>query len=130
MTKVTNLSKATDLVKAAVNARTPKSDIIANIMAELKVSKANAFVYFTKATKALDMTIVKDKATKVKAKKTKTDDEIADEFFDKAEARMKAKAAKNKVTELLPAKKAAKVKQIDAVVANMAPQSPFSALGV
>jgi len=53
MTKVTNLSKATEMVKVAVEARTPKADIIAQLVAELNISKANAFVYFTKASKAL-----------------------------------------------------------------------------
>lgn len=130
MSKVTNLSKATDLVKAAVDARTPKSDIIAQLMVELNISKANAFVYFTKATKATGITITKGEG---KAKsKAKTDDEKADEFFEKAAARMKAKEdkAKNKITELSPAKKAVKVREIDAVVAAMQPQSPFAQLGV
>lgn len=110
MTKVTNLSKATDLVKAAVDARTPKSDIIAQLVTELNVSKANAFVYFTKASKALGITITKDKGaekvakpakgvTKVKdGKKVTKSKEVTDAdvaaFFDGAKARMEAKATK------------------------------------
>jgi len=127
MTKVTNLSKATDLVKVLMDASITKADILDSIMAELSVSKANAFVYFTKATKALGVSVTQDKAPKV-TKGKKTDQEEADEFFAKAEAKMKAKM--NKVTELAPAKKKAKVKAIDVVIADMAPQSPFAALGV
>ena len=128
MTKVTNLSKATEMVKNGTEGRMTKADIINHIMAELNVSKANAFVYFTKATKALGISITKGEG-KVKAPKAKkTDQEVADEFFAKAEAKMKAKASK--VTELSPAKKAKKVKAIDAVIAEMKPQSPFAALGV
>lgn len=138
MSKVNNLSKvafATELVKAAIDARTPKADILAQLMSEIGISKANAFVYFTKATKALGITVSKGegKAGKV----AKTDDEKADEFFEKAAARMIAKTAKEAskkskatVTELTPAKKAKKVAEIDAVVAALKPQSPFAALGV
>jgi len=111
MTKVTNLSKATDLVKASVDARMPKADIIAKIVAELNVSKANAFVYFTKASKALGITITKDKgATKVAAPaegvtvvkdgkkvtkaaaKQKADEDKVAEFFENAQKRVAAKA--------------------------------------
>lgn len=110
MTKVTNLSKATDLVKAAVDARTPKSDIIDQLVRELNISKANAFVYFTKASKALGITITKDKeavkvakpakgVTVVKdGKKVTKSKEVTDEdvtaFFEGAKARMEAKAQK------------------------------------
>ena len=113
MTKVTNLSKATEMVKNGTEGRMTKADIINHIMAELNVSKANAFVYFTKATKALGITITKGegkaKAAKVvdesvtvvkdgkKVSKTKVkelgEDEVA-AFFDKAKARMQEKAAK------------------------------------
>jgi len=111
MTKVTNLSKATEMVKVAVEARTPKADIIAQLVAELNISKANAFVYFTKASKALGITVTKDKgAAKVAApakgvtmvkdgkRVTKTKvKELADEekvaaFFENAQKRMAEKA--------------------------------------
>ena len=113
MTKVTNLQRATEMVKNGTEGRMTKADIINHIMAELNVSKANAFVYFTKATKALGITITKGegkaKAAKVvdesvtvvkdgkKVSKTKVkelgEDEVA-AFFDKAKARMQEKAAK------------------------------------
>jgi hypothetical protein len=111
MTKVTNLSKATEMVKASVDARIPKSEIIAQLVAELNISKANAFVYFTKASKALGFTITKDKgATKVaapaegvtvvkdgkrvtKAKvKELADEEKVAAFFENAQKRMAEKA--------------------------------------
>jgi len=128
MTKVTNLSKAIEMVQAGTEARTPKAEMIAKIVTDLNVSKANAFVYFTKATKALGITITKGEGKAKAPKAKKSDQEIADDFFANAEAKLKAKA--NKVTELSPAKKAKKVKVIDAVIAEMKPQSPFAALGV
>jgi hypothetical protein len=129
MTKVTNLSKAIEMVQAGTEARTPKAEIIAKIVTDLNVSKANAFVYFTKATKALGITITKGEGKAAKAPKAKkSDQEIADDFFANAEAKLKAKA--NKVTELSPQKKAKKVAVIDKVIADLKPQSPFAALGV
>jgi cbb3-type cytochrome oxidase cytochrome c subunit len=111
MTKVTNLSKATDLVKSAIDSRTPKAEILNLLVSELSVSRSNAFVYFTKATKALNVSIEVDKGA-VKA----------------------PKAVKvNKVTETSPEKARAKVAEIDAVIANLrksgAAVSPFAALG-
>ena len=110
MSKVTNLSKAVDLVKSGIDARTPKADMLTQLMAELNVSKANAFVYFTKASKALGVTVTKDKgattvtkpakgSTIVKdGKRVTKSKEVTDEdvtaFFEGAKARMEAKAAK------------------------------------
>ena len=111
MTKVTNLSRATDIVKAAIDSRTPKAEILNLLVSELSVTRSNAFVYFTKATKALNVSITVDKGT-VKA----------------------PKAVKvNKITETSPEKAAAKVAEIDAVIANLRKSgtavSPFAALG-
>lgn len=111
MTKVTNLSKATEIVKAAIDSRTPKAEILNLLVSELSVTRSNAFVYFTKATKALNVSITVDKGA-VKA----------------------PKAGKvNKITETSPEKAAAKVAEIDAVIANLrksgASVSPFAALG-
>jgi ABC-type uncharacterized transport system ATPase subunit len=127
MTKVTNLQRATDMVKAGMDARTPKADMIAQIVSELNVSKANAFVYFTKATKALGVTITKgegkakpvkvvdDSVTvvkdgkRVKAKSKEVDEAQVAAFFENAKARMQEKTAK-------------------AAAASKA--SPFAALGI
>ena len=111
MTKVTNLSRATDIVKAAIDSRTPKAEILNLLVSELSVTRSNAFVYFTKATKALNVSITVDKGA-VKA----------------------PKAVKvNKITETSPEKARAKVAEIDAVIANLrksgAAVSPFAALG-
>jgi hypothetical protein len=111
MTKVTNLSRATDIVKAAIDSRTPKAEILNLLVSELSVTRSNAFVYFTKATKALNVSIAVDKGA-VKA----------------------PKAVKvNKITETSPEKARAKVAEIDAVIANLrksgAAVSPFAALG-
>ncbi len=126
MTKVTNLSKATDLVKRHTEARIPKAEILNMLMGELNVTRSNAFVYFTKASKALGFTVTKGES---KAKKVaKTDEQKADEFFKDAAAKLAKKRAT--VTELSPAKKAKKVAAIDAVIADLKPQSPFAALGV
>ena len=126
MTKVTNLSKATDLVKRNTEARIPKAQILDMLVGELNVSRSNAFVYFTKATKALGITVTKGEG-KAKAK-PKTDEQKVDEFF--ANAAKKVAAKKASVTELSPAKKAKKVAVIDKVIADLKPQSPFAALGV
>ena len=126
MTKVTNLSKATDLVKRNTEARIPKAEILNMLMGELNVSRSNAFVYFTKATKALGISVTKGES---KAKKVvKTDEQKADEFFAKAAEKLAKK--RTTVTELTPAKKAKKVAAIDKVIADLKPQSPFAALGV
>ena len=126
MTKVTNLSKATDLVKRNTEARIPKAEILNMLMGELNVTRSNAFVYFTKASKALGFTVTKGES---KAKKVaKTDEQKADEFFKDAAAKLAKK--RSTVTELSPAKKAKKVAVIDKVIADLKPQSPFAALGV
>jgi cbb3-type cytochrome oxidase cytochrome c subunit len=123
MKKVTNLSKATEIVKTSIDARTPKSEILAKLVEELGVTRSNAFVYFTKATKALDISISVDKgATKAEVK--------AASFFAKAEAKM----AKKSITELTATKRKSKVAEIDAVIDGLrktgAAVTPFAALGV
>lgn len=106
--KVTNLSKATEIVKASAS----KAEALEKIVAELAVSRSNAFVYFTKASKALG-TVATPKAEKA--------------------AKAPAKA-KNKVTELSPEKAASKVAEIDKVIAGLKASgvkvaSPFAQLG-
>ena len=123
MKKVTNLSKATEIVKSSIDARMPKSYILAKLVEELGATRSNAFVYFTKATKALDVTILVDKgATKESKAAAKTS-----EFFAKT-------AAKKSITELTATKRKSKVAEIDAVIDGLrktnATVSPFAALGV
>lgn len=123
MKKVTNLSKATELVKRNVETGMPKSYILARLVEELGVTRSNAFVYFTKATKALDISITVEKGA--------TKDEVkAASFFAKAEAKM----AKKSITELTATKRKSKVAEIDAVIDGLrktnATVSPFAALGV
>ena len=115
MTKVTNLSKATEIVKAGFDARTPKSEILDTLVRELGVKRANAFVYFTKASKILDISITDGmrKSAKPKAEKA---------------------AKVNPVTETSPEKAAKKVAEIDKVIAGLKANgakvaSPFAALG-
>jgi len=110
MTKKTNLSKATDIVGVQVEKRTPKKEIIQMLVDELQVSRANAFVYFTKASKALGISIKQDRSTVVRSTK-----------------------AKNPVTETSPAKAAVKVAEVDAVIAKLKASgatvaSPFAGL--
>ena len=50
MSKVTKLSKAVEIVKAAGT----KQQALADIQAALGVTKSNAFVYYTKVIKGLD----------------------------------------------------------------------------
>lgn len=108
MAKVTNLSRATEIVKASAS----KAEALEKIMAELSVSRSNAFVYFTKASKALGAEAAPkaDKAPKV------------------------SKAVKvNPVTETSPEKAKAKIAEIDKVIAGLkasgATVSPFAGLG-
>jgi cbb3-type cytochrome oxidase cytochrome c subunit len=112
MAKVTNLSKATEIVKTGFDARTPKKEILETLVRELGVKRGNAFVYFTKASKILDISITDGmrKSAKPKAEKV------------------------NKVTETSPEKAAKKVAEIDAVIANLKASgarvaSPFAQLG-
>ena len=84
MSKVTKLSQATEIVKAAKS----KQEALADIQNALGVSKSNAFVYFTKASKALGSAPATAKAPK---------------------AEKVAKAKTSKVTEISPEKAAKKV---------------------
>lgn len=110
MAKVTNLSRATEIVKASAS----KAEALEKIVAELNVSRSNAFVYFTKASKAL----VGDAYPNLKAEK----------------APKVSKAVKvNPVTETSPQKAKAKLAEIDKVIAGLkasgATVSPFAGLG-
>ena len=107
MTKVTNLSKAIEIVKTNVDARIPKAEILAILVKELGVSRSNAFVYFTKATKAQGFTVTVDKAAKAQ------------------------KVSKTNVSMSSATKKAAKLAEIDAFLASnkSAVGNPFAALG-
>ena len=107
MSKVTNLSKAIEIVKTNVDARIPKAEILSILVKELNVSRSNAFVYFTKATKAQGFSVTVDKAAKVQ------------------------KVSKTNVSMSSASKKAAKLAEIDAFLANnkSAVGNPFAALG-
>lgn len=108
MSKVTNLSRATEIVKATGS----KAEALEKIMAELSVTRSNAFVYFTKATKALGQPVGEKPAKAAKVTKVKV----------------------NPVTETSPEKVAKKVAEIDKVIAGLKASgatvaSPFAALG-
>ncbi|CAB5222017.1 hypothetical protein UFOVP242_231 [uncultured Caudovirales phage] len=107
MTKVTNLSKAIDIVKTNVDARIPKAEILSILVKELGVSRSNAFVYFTKASKAQGFSVTVDKAAKAQ------------------------KVSKTNVSMSSASKKAAKLAEIDAFLASnkSAVGNPFAALG-
>lgn len=90
---MSKLAKATEIVKASQS----KSEALDKIVAELSVTRANAFVYFTKASKALGSVLPKgDKPAK-------------------AEATGKT----NPVTGLTAAKRKEKVAEIERVVADL-----------
>ena len=65
MSKVTKLSQAIEIVKAAAD----KKQALADIQNALGVSKSNAFVYYTKATKGVAKPVV-EKAAKAVVEKT------------------------------------------------------------
>jgi hypothetical protein len=107
MTKETNLSIATRIV-----ASTPdKALALSEIMNVLGVSRSNAFVYHTKASKALNGAGSTDKPVKA----------------EKAEKAV----SKTSVSMTSATKKAAKLAEIDAFLANnkSAAGNPFAALG-
>jgi len=109
MAKVTNLSRATEIVKASAT----KAEALDKIVAELSVSRSNAFVYFTKASKILGSAPANPKAPK---------------------AEKVAKVKVNPVTETSPEKARAKVAEIDKVIAGLKANgakvaSPFAQLG-
>ena len=104
MTKETNLSIATRLV-----ASTPdKALALAEIMAVLGVTRSNAFVYYTKATKG-----------------------VAKPAVGVAKAEKASKPAKESIQGTSDARKAQKLKEIDAFLASAssAKGNPFAALG-
>jgi len=109
MTKVTNLSKAIEIVKTNVDARIPKSEILSILVQELGVSRSNAFVYFTKASKAAGFTISVDTGA------TKKD----------------VRKFKESIQGTTATKKAQKLAEIDAFLANAptAKGNPFAAMG-
>ena len=117
MAKVTNLSRATEIVKASAS----KAEALEKIVAELSVSRSNAFVYYTKAHKAL----VGDAYPNLKAPKV---DKMAERAAKTARARKV-----NPVTETSPEKAKAKIAEIDKVIAGLkasgATVSPFAGLG-
>lgn len=112
MTKVTNLSRAIEIVRV-----TPaKAEALDKLVAELGVKRPNAFVYFTKAQKAL-MGDAYPNLKPVKAPKAE-----------------KATKKANPVTGTSATKAKAKVAEIDAVIAGLkasgaAVASPFAGLG-
>lgn len=120
MAKVTNLSRATEIVKAAAS----KAEALEKIVSVLGVSRSNAFVYFTKASKALGAAAA-PKAPKV--------DKMAEVVAERAAKTARARKV-NPVTETSPEKAKAKVAEIDAVIAGLRASgvkvaSPFGQLG-
>jgi hypothetical protein len=111
MTKVTNLSRATDIVRANPD----RAVAIATIVETLGVTRSNAYVYFTKAVKALGVEPVKGEKVAKTAKASKPARKI------------------NPITETTPAQAAKKVAEIDAVIAGLKASgatvaSPFAGL--
>ena len=108
MTKVTNLETAVSIVRTS----TDKATALADIMNILGVSRSNAFVYHTKASKILFS------ASNV------------DEVMGKVSP--KFKKVSESVQGTSSTKKAQKLAEIDAFLASnaSAKASPFAALGV
>lgn len=102
---MTKLSTAVEIVKLSAD----KQEAMAKIMEELGVTKSNAFVYWTKATKALGSAPVVKTEKVEKARKT------------------------NPVTGTTPEKARAKIAEIDNVIAGLKASgatvaSPFAGL--
>ena len=107
MTKVTNLETAVSIVRTS----TDKATALADIMNILGVSRSNAFVYHTKASKIL---FSADKVDGVVAK-------VSPQY----------KKVSESIQGTTATKKAQKLKEIDAFLANAtsAKGNPFAALG-
>jgi len=109
MSKVTNLSKAIEIVRTQIDASTPKSEVLELLVKELSISRSNAFVYFTKATKSMGVSVDKSVKTVKPAK------------FQR----------KSSVTELSTAKASTKLNEIDQFLASVKRKgsaSPFAGL--
>ena len=128
MKKETNLSRATDLVRIGIDAGVRKGDMIQSIQDLLNVTRSNAFVYFTKACKALGTKITVDRDQQ------KQDQADANALGCRVGTALPRKSRKvNPITETSPEKAAAKIAEIDRVIAGLrqsgATVSPFSGLG-
>lgn len=113
MAKVTNLETAVSIVR-----NTPdKALALSEIMNILGVSRSNAFVYHTKASKILFS------ASNV--------DEVMGKVSDQYKKVTPSKVSKTNVSMSSASKKAAKLKEIDAFLASAptAVGNPFAALG-
>ena len=108
--KVTNLSKANEIVKTMLAEQATKQLILDQIVKDLGVTRANAYVYFSKCLKAQGVQKVEKEQTPkaVKASKPKV----------------------NPVTETSPDKIQARVKEIDTMIQNLKQASPFQGLGI
>ena len=111
MSKVTNLQRATEIVKEAITSGTQKKAVLETLVTELGITRSNAFVYYTKATKALGSagTPPQEKVAKV------------------------VKAVKvNPITELSGEKAKKKLSEIDSFIAKVKASgqasNPFGAL--
>lgn len=93
---------ATEIVKA----NAVKAEAIDAIMQELSVTKANAFVYWTKAAKSLGLPVGKAVAT-------------PDTGSPETTASPKVSRKTNPVTGTTPAQAARKVAEIDSVIAGL-----------
>lgn len=98
--EMSKLNQAIEIVKAGLNAGETKSVILASLVEKLQVTRANAFVYFAKATKATGQEVTKTVTKKEKKSKvfnpvTETSVAVADKKLkeiDKMIAGLKEKA--------------------------------------
>lgn len=108
-----------------INQENDKASAIARIMAELNVTKSNAFVYYTKCTKNV-------------SEKTGEKAGVSAQKTDKTAAVIVEKAVKTAQKQRVTAQgqsastKAKKVKEIDEMIASLQtqPATPFSGLGL
>lgn len=106
MAKVTNLSRAVEIVRNAVENNVQKKSVLETLVSELGVTRSNAFVYYTKAAKALNVSAGEKAPKEVKVKK-------------------------NPVTELSGEKAKKKLSEIDSFIAKVKASgqaTPFGAL--
>lgn len=82
--RVTNLSRAIELVKAK-SLPAQKQEVLAQMQKDFNVTKSNAFVYYTKAIKALGIVVEKQPKVKV-VKEKKAQQKVAKAINENANA--------------------------------------------
>lgn len=82
--KQTNLQRAKEIVKQSIENRISKQEVLVQLVNELSISRSNAFVYYTKASKEVGGVVGSIKQRAIgetrKIKKVKQIDDMIDQL--------------------------------------------------